>query len=82
MTCFKPIPCIKLVVTGISLAVLSGCASVNFDQSIAKTNQDAADFTAGRLTLAQTNTQKETSERSAAELLKRPLGAYSGERDH
>lgn len=74
MTRFKPIPCIKLVVTGISLAVLSGCASINFDQSIAKTNQDAADFTAGRLTLAQTNTQKETSERSAAELLKRPLG--------
>lgn len=74
MTRFKPIPCIKLAVTGISLAVLSGCASVNFDQSIAKTNQDAADFTVGRLTLAQTNTQKETSERSAAELLKRPLG--------
>lgn len=74
MTRFKPIPCVKLVVTGISLAVLAGCASVNFDQAIAKTNQDAADFTAGRLALAQTNTQKETSERSAAELLKQPLG--------
>lgn len=67
-------PRVKLVAAAVSLAVLTGCASVNFDQSIAKTNQDAADFTAGRLSLAQTHAQRDARERTAAELLKQPLG--------
>lgn len=70
----NPMPRVKLVAAAVSLAVLTGCASVNFDQSIAKTNQDAADFTAGRLSLAQTHAQREARERTAAELLKQPLG--------
>ena len=74
MTRLNRMPRVKLVATAISLAVLTGCASVNFDQSIAKTNQDATDFTAGRLTLAQTNEQRDASKRTAAELLKQPLG--------
>ena len=66
-------PRVKLVAAAVSLVVLTGCASVNFDQSIAKTNQDAADFTAGQLALAQTQAQREARERTAAELLKQPL---------
>ena len=74
MTRLNRMPRVKLVAAAVSLAVLTGCASVNFDQSIAKTNQDAADFTAGRLTLAQTQAQREARERTAAELLRQPLG--------
>jgi outer membrane protein TolC len=68
------IPHVKLIAAAISLAVLSGCASINFDQSLAKTNQDAAGFTNGKLTLAQTKEQRATLENTAAELLKQPLG--------
>ncbi len=74
MTRLNRIPRVKLVAAAVSLVVLTGCASVNFDQSIAKTNQDAADFTAGRLSLAQTQAQRDARERTAAELLKQPLG--------
>ncbi|MDO9450959.1 MAG: TolC family protein [Rugosibacter sp.] len=68
------IPRIKWLAAAIALAVLSGCASVNFDQSIAKTNQAMADFTNSKLTLVQTKEQRETAERTATELLKQPLG--------
>jgi outer membrane protein TolC len=74
MTRSRRIPCLALATAAISLVVLSGCASVDFDQSIARTNRDAADFTQGKLILAQTNAQREALERAAAELLKQPLG--------
>ncbi len=74
MTRLNRMPRVKLLAAAVSLVVLTGCASVNFDQSIAKTNQDAADFTAGRLSLAQTQAQRDARERTAAELLKQPLG--------
>ncbi len=73
MTRLNRMPRVKLVAAALSLAVLTGCASVNFDQSIAQTNQDAADFTAGQLSLAQTHAQRDARERTAAELLKQPL---------
>jgi len=73
MTRLNRMPHVKLVAAAVSLVVFTGCASVNFDQSIAKTNQDAADFTAGQLSLAQTQAQREARERTAAELLKQPL---------
>jgi len=55
------------------LGVLSGCASVNFDQSLAKTNQDAADFTQGQLSLAQTKDQREQLDCIASEILQKPV---------
>lgn len=55
------------------LAVLFGCARVDFDQSLAQTNQLAADFTQGQLALAQTRQQREEFQRIAAEILQRPL---------
>ncbi len=63
----------KLLVASVAIIVLSGCASVNFDNSVAKTNEDAASFTQGKLALAQTHAQRDARERTAAELLKQPL---------
>ncbi len=63
----------KLTAAAIAIIVLSGCASVNFDNSLAKTNEDAASFTQGKLALAQTQAQRDARERTAAELLKQPL---------
>lgn len=66
--------CSKPLLTLFLLAVLSGCASVNFEQSLAKTNQDAADFTHGQLSLAQTKDQREQLNRIAGEILQKPVG--------
>lgn len=63
----------KLVITAVSLAVLSGCASVNFDQSLANTNQVAADFTQGKLVLAQTKDQRDALDRTATDILQKPI---------
>ncbi len=63
----------KLLVASVAIIVLSGCASVNFDNSVAKTNEDAASFTQGKLALTQTQAQRDARERTAAELLKQPL---------
>lgn len=57
----------------VALVALSGCASVNFDQAVAQTNDEAAAFTAGKLSLAQTDQQRKAFDRSAAELLRQPL---------
>ena len=64
---------VKWLVSAISVIVLSGCASVNFDNSVAKTNQDAAAFTQGKLALAQTQAQRTALDRTAAQLLAEPL---------
>ncbi len=73
MTRAARIPPVKLLVSAISVIVLSGCASVNFDNSVAKTNQDASDFTQGKLALAQTQEQRTALDRTAAQLLAQPL---------
>lgn len=57
----------------LTLAVLSGCASVNFDQSLANTNQVAADFTQGQLALTQTAEQREAQSQVATEILREPI---------
>lgn len=63
----------KLVMAAVSLAVLSGCTSVNFDQSLANTNQVAADFTQGQLALAQTKDQRDALDRTATDILQKPI---------
>ena len=65
--------CSKLLLTLFLLSALSGCASVNFDHSLAKTNQDAADFTQGKLFLAQTKDQREKLDHIASDMLKNPI---------
>lgn len=64
----------KTVLAVATLFVLSGCASVNFDQSIAKTNEQAASFTQGQLALARTNDQRTEMDRVAHEILSKPVG--------
>ncbi len=63
----------KAVVSAITLAVLSGCASVNFEQSVVQTNQVAADFTQGELTLALTPEQRQAQAQIATTLLEQPV---------
>jgi len=65
--------CSKTLMTLFLLGAISGCASVNFEQSLAKTNQDAAGFTQGQLSLAQTKDQRENLDRIASDILKIPV---------
>jgi outer membrane protein TolC len=61
--------------TSLAFTVLatSGCASVDFDQSLAQSNQSAATFTQGKLAFATTSAQRTEMDKAAAELLKNPL---------
>jgi hypothetical protein len=52
----------KILFGIMAVFALSGCASLNFDQSLAKTNQDTADFTGGKLELAQSKEQRSAQE--------------------
>jgi outer membrane protein TolC len=63
----------KLLAAAISAIVLSGCASVDFDNSLATTNQDISDFTQGKLALAQTQDQRTALDHAAAQLLSKSL---------
>lgn len=64
----------KTVLAVATLFVLSGCASVDFDQSIAKTNEQAASFTQGQLGLTRTKDQRAEMDRVANEILSKPIG--------
>ena len=55
------------------LLSLTACSSVNFDQSLARANQEAKAFTQGELALVRSEAQKAAMERAAAELLTQPL---------
>jgi outer membrane protein TolC len=58
----------------VALAViLSGCTSVSVDPSIATTNQVASEFTQGHLSLAQTQMQRDALEKTATEILQKPV---------
>jgi outer membrane protein TolC len=73
MTTLQNKPRATTLVVAMALLVLSGCASVNFDNSLAKANQDASDFTKGKLELAQTQEQRSAQEKKAAQYLAQPL---------
>jgi outer membrane protein TolC len=60
--------------TVIALAVLSGCATVDIERSLARTNAEAAGFTDGHLALARTDAQREERKQVASGLLASPLG--------
>ncbi len=53
---------------------LSGCARVNFEETLATTNQATAEFTDGKLSLVQTPEQRAFTTQTAATLLAEPLG--------
>ena len=55
-------------------AALAGCATVDIDQQLATTNQEAAAFTGGQLALARTDEQRAQQQAAADRLLAAPLG--------
>ena len=66
---------LKLSACAAIVVVLAGCASVNFDQAVADTNQTADAFTSGQLALRQTTEQSAASAKLAQDLLAKPLSA-------
>lgn len=62
---------LTLTVAGILL--LAGCATVDINQSVARTNQEARDFTSGKLNLAQSDAHRAALQSSANALLSKPL---------
>ena len=63
----------KLLATVTALLILSGCASVNFEQSLSQTNTVATDFTQGQLALVQTQAQREAQDQTATQILQKPV---------
>lgn len=64
----------KLAVAVLTLGVLSGCASVSFEQNVSRVNADTASFTEGQLSLAQSSQEREQRAQLAAKLLAKPIG--------
>lgn len=57
-----------------SMVVLAGCASINFDETLASTNAQGSSFTQGQLALSRTPEQQQARTQRSAELLAKPLG--------
>ena len=57
----------------IGTLLLTGCATVDINQSIARVNLDAGSVTAGKLSLAQSEADRVASQSSANALLAKPL---------
>ncbi|MDW5417268.1 TolC family protein [Iodobacter sp. CM08] len=67
----------RLVVLSLSALGLTGCASVDFERSLAQSNQTAVSFTQGKLALATTSAQRAEMDKEAADLLQKPLDQNS-----
>jgi len=64
----------KVAVSLIALLALSGCATVDVKQNVARTNEEASSFTGGRLSLAQGKEEVERRRQSADALLSSTVG--------
>lgn len=64
---------LALVATG--TLILTGCATVDINQSIARANQDAASLISGKLALAQSDRDRTDMQTAAAGILAKPLNA-------
>lgn len=64
----------KLVLSAMSLAILSGCASVSVEQNVDRVNEEAKNFTEGQLSLARTGDERQQRAEAAQKLLQSPLG--------
>jgi len=60
----------KLVLSAMSLAILSGCASVSVEQNVDRVNEEAKSFTEGQLSLARTGM-------SASRELRQPRSCFN-----
>ena len=65
---------IKLTLSALGLAVLTGCASVSLDQNKGRVNAEAGSFTEGKLALARTQEERDQRAQAAQALLAQPLG--------
>ena len=65
---------IKLTLSALGLAVLTGCASVSLDQNMGRVNAEAGSFTEGKLALARTQEERDQRAQAAQALLAQPLG--------
>lgn len=52
---------------------LGACTSANFEQTVARTNQQTGDFTQGELAWVRSDAQREAMDHAAADLLAQPL---------
>ena len=68
------VPGFKVALSLTAVAILAGCASVNLEQTLEKTNAQTGDFTAGRLRLAQTDQQRDDRQQAASKLLTSVVG--------
>lgn len=65
---------VRLALAAVAIAVLSGCASITPEQTVARVNDETPGFTEGRLAIARTEAEREQRAAAARELLAQPLG--------
>ena len=68
-----PSSILRAVLALLLIGGLTGCATVDFDRSLAKTNERAGQFTHGELHLARDAAQRDAMALRASELLSEPL---------
>ena len=74
MMCNGSFQCLsRTLLALLTMAIFGGCASVDFDKSLSTTNQMAAGFTQGKLSLAQTEEQRTEMNRLAEEILQKQV---------
>ena len=65
---------LQLTIVAAAAWALTGCASVDFKQTLQDTNQQTRGFTQGKLELGRTAEQRQARAKLSSELLAKPLG--------
>ena len=66
---------LRLSALAAAATVLTGCASVDFDRTLADTNQQTSGFSQGKLELSRTAEQQQARAKLSSDLLAKPLDA-------
>ena len=70
MSASRSLSMAKVSLSAITLAVLTGCASVSFEQNLARVNDEASDFAGGQLSLARNADERKQRADDATRLLR------------